>query len=206
LAECDVLFWCEFLVTEEDDVVPEEGGVDVIELRVRERLRQIDAVDFGAEVGRERPYGDGLVGVSLRHRVSLLRDSMRPPRAGCNRRDYRCFSSSRNAPGDIGRENRKPWASSTPSHFMKSSISCVSMPSATTRKPRSFASLTQLTIAALANASCIARRVNAGSIFTSVNGNWRSRSILVVPAPKSSTARPKPRSRSVAIVAEACGP
>lgn len=67
LAEGDVLVGREGLVAEEDDVVLEEGLVDVVELRVGERLRQVHAFDLGAEMGREGLDGDGLEACCVGH-------------------------------------------------------------------------------------------------------------------------------------------
>ena len=61
-----------------------------------------------------------------------------------------CFRRSRKSAGCMGLESRNPCASSTLSQAMKSHISCVSTPSATTRRPCSRAIRTQLTSAALA--------------------------------------------------------
>jgi hypothetical protein len=57
--ECDVLLATQVLVAEEHDLPLQEGGADLRHERGVERQAEVDAVDLGAGVARQRPDVDG---------------------------------------------------------------------------------------------------------------------------------------------------
>src|SRR5690606_2595316 len=103
--------------------------VDVVELRVGERPGKIDALDLGAEMRGDGFDGNGLAvhGAFPRCRDNRAAQGGTQP-GPARQRPMRARKSA----GCMGRWSRKPCAWSTLSQVIRSHISWVSTPSATT--------------------------------------------------------------------------